>query len=201
MVAAAFRTVFAQLTPAEVDHRYDEVADQLEDRFPKAAASMRSAKQDVLAFTPFPFDHWRKVWSNNPIEPLNKEIKRRTHVVGMFPSDQEIVEPIGGVSEVALPRLEVVPDGPGPLAVHRVSGPDTPAVCPPCHPRRRPPLLHRRATWQARREGALRRRRQLFSQAASALPPEIHDLGSATFRDHSVPVALRSGPGWGAATP
>jgi len=61
MVAALFRTVFAQLTPAEVDHRWDEVADQLEERFPKAAASMRAAKADVLAFTPFPFDHWRKV--------------------------------------------------------------------------------------------------------------------------------------------
>ncbi len=66
MVAAAFRTVFAQLTPAEVESRYDEVAGQLEARFPKAAASMRAAKQDVLAFTPFPFDHWRKVCSNNP---------------------------------------------------------------------------------------------------------------------------------------
>lgn len=78
MVAAAFRTIFAQLTPAEVDSRWDEVADQLQERFPKAAASMR-AKADVLAFTPFPFDHWRKVWSNNPIERLNKEIKRRTN--------------------------------------------------------------------------------------------------------------------------
>ena len=87
MVAAAFRTIFAQLTPAEVDSRWDEVTDQLQERFPKAAASMRAAKADVLAFTPFPFDHWLKVWSNNPIERLNKEIKRRTNVVGIFPSD------------------------------------------------------------------------------------------------------------------
>ena len=97
MVAAAFRTVFAQLTPAEVDHRYDEVADQLEARFPKAAASMRDAKQDVLAFSAFPFDHWRKVWSNNPLERLNKEIKRRTNVVGIFPSDQSALRLIGAV--------------------------------------------------------------------------------------------------------
>ena len=97
MVSAAFRTVFAQLTPAEVEHRYDEVADQLEQRFPKAAASMRSAKADVLAFTPFPFDHWRKVWSNNPLERLNKEIKRRTNVVGIFPSDISALRLIGAV--------------------------------------------------------------------------------------------------------
>ena len=97
MVAAAFRTVFAQLTPDEVHHRWDEVADQLEERFPKAAASMRAAKGDVLAFTPFPFDHWRKVWSNNPIERLNKEIKRRTNVVGIFPSDLSALRLIGAV--------------------------------------------------------------------------------------------------------
>ena len=53
MVAAAFRTIFAQLTPAEVDSWWDEVADQLQERFPKAAASMRAVKGDVLAFTPF----------------------------------------------------------------------------------------------------------------------------------------------------
>ncbi len=97
MVAAAFRTIFAQLTPAEVDSRWDEVADQLQERFPKAAASMRAAKGDVLAFTPFPFDHWRKVWSNNPIERLNKEIKRRTNVVGIFPSDLSALRLIGAV--------------------------------------------------------------------------------------------------------
>jgi len=97
MVAALFRTVFAQLTPAEVHHRWDEVADQLEERFPKAAASMRAAKGDVLAFTAFPFDHWRKVWSNNPLERLNKEIKRRTNVVGIFPSDLSALRLIGAV--------------------------------------------------------------------------------------------------------
>jgi len=97
MVAAAFRTVFAQMTPAEVHSRWDEVADQLEARFPKAAASMRAAKHDVLAFTPFPFDHWRKVWSNNPLERLNKEIKRRTNVVGIFPNDLSALRLIGAV--------------------------------------------------------------------------------------------------------
>jgi putative transposase len=67
MVSAAFRTVFAQTTPAEVAQRWDEVVDQLEPRFAKAAASMRAAKTDVLAFMPFAFEHWRKIWSNNPV--------------------------------------------------------------------------------------------------------------------------------------
>jgi len=97
MVSAAFRTVFAQMTPAEVDQRWDEVVDQLEPRFAKAAASMRAAKTDVLAFTPFPFEHWRKIWSNNPLERLNKEIKRRTNVVGIFPNDKAVIRLVGAV--------------------------------------------------------------------------------------------------------
>jgi putative transposase len=97
MVAAAFRTVFAQLTAAEAAARWDEVADSLDARFPKAAASMRDAKVDVLAFSQFPFDHWRKIWSNNPIERLNKEIKRRTNVVGIFPTDASALRLIGAV--------------------------------------------------------------------------------------------------------
>jgi putative transposase len=97
MVAAAVRTVFAQLTPGEVVARYDEVADGLEARFPKAHASMRGARDDVLSFRAFPFDHWRKIWSNNPIERLNKEIKRRTNVVGIFPTDASALRLIGAV--------------------------------------------------------------------------------------------------------
>lgn len=97
MVAALFRTVFAQITPEEVARRWDDVAEQLHQRFPKAAASMNAAKTDLLAFSAFPFDHWRKVWSNNPLERLNKEIKRRTNVVGIFPSDLSALRLIGAV--------------------------------------------------------------------------------------------------------
>ena len=96
-VAAAFRSIFALGTATEVDARWDEVADTLTERFPKAAESMRTAKTDVLAFTPFPRAHWRKIWSNNPLERLNKEVKRRSNVVGIFPNDRSAIRLIGAV--------------------------------------------------------------------------------------------------------
>jgi putative transposase len=97
MVAAAFRSIFALTDPAEVNKRWDEVVDTLDERFPKAATSMRDARTDVLAFSAFPAAHWRKIWSNNPLERLNKEIKRRTNVVGIFPNDPAAIRLIGAV--------------------------------------------------------------------------------------------------------
>ena len=97
VVAAAFRSIFALGTMAEVLARWDEVADMLEDKFPKAAASMRAARTDVTAFSSFPKSHWRKIWSNNPLERLNKEVKRRSNVVGIFPNDQAAIRLIGAV--------------------------------------------------------------------------------------------------------
>jgi transposase-like protein len=97
MVAAAFRSIFALTTPADVAARWDEVAVMLADRFPKAAALMDDAKTDVLAFTAFPKAHWRQIWSNNPLERLNKEIRRRTAVVGIFPNDQAVIRLVGSV--------------------------------------------------------------------------------------------------------
>jgi putative transposase len=97
MVAATFRSIFALTDPDEVHKRWDEVVDTLDERFPKAAESMRAARTDVLAFSAFPQHHWRKVWSNNPLERLNKEIKRRTNVVGIFPNDPAAIRLIGAV--------------------------------------------------------------------------------------------------------
>ncbi len=85
-VTAAVKTVFAHTDPEEVAAQWDTVADSLAASFPKVAAMMNEAKADVLAFTAFPRAHWQKIWSNNPIERLSKEIKRRADVVEIFPN-------------------------------------------------------------------------------------------------------------------
>lgn len=97
MVSAAFRSIFALTEPDELRTRYDEVTDTLDDRLPKTAELLRRARTDVLAFASFPRTHWRKIWSNNPLERLNKEIKRRTNVVGIFPNDQAAIRLVGAV--------------------------------------------------------------------------------------------------------
>ena len=97
MVAAAFRSIFTLTTPDDVTARWDEVTVMLAERFPKAAALMDGAKFDVLAFTAFPREHWRQIWSNNPLERLNKEIRRRTAVVGIFPNDPAVIRLVGAV--------------------------------------------------------------------------------------------------------
>ncbi|WP_458691251.1 IS256 family transposase [Nocardia tengchongensis] len=85
-VMAAIKTVFVHTEPDDVAAQWDQVTDTLAGSFPKAASMMRDAKPDVLAFTPFPHAHWTKIWSNNPTERLNKEIKRRADVVEIFPN-------------------------------------------------------------------------------------------------------------------
>lgn len=87
MVAAAVRTVFAQPDAHHVRRQLDEVVAMLGAQFPDVAAMLADAAPDLLAFTGFPQAHWRKVWSTNPLERLNGEIKRRTNVVGIFPND------------------------------------------------------------------------------------------------------------------
>jgi putative transposase len=85
MVAAAIRTIFAQPPGAEVTEQLDKVAAMLQPKFPTVATMLADAKQDLTAFASFPPAHWAKVWSTNPPERVNKEVKRRTNVVGIFP--------------------------------------------------------------------------------------------------------------------
>jgi transposase-like protein len=97
MVAAAIRTVFAQPDATHVRAQIDEVAHMLDTQFPDVATMLRDATEDLLAFTTFPVAHWRKIWSTNPLERINGEIKRRTNVVGIFPNDASIVRLVTAV--------------------------------------------------------------------------------------------------------
>lgn len=97
MVLAAIRTIWAQPDPAAVAAQLDEVAAKLEPRFPQVATMLTEAKADVTAFAAFPFSHWHKIWSTNPLERVNKEIKRRTDVVGIFPNEAAITRLAGAV--------------------------------------------------------------------------------------------------------
>jgi transposase-like protein len=97
MVAAAIRTIFAQPDPEHVRSQLDEVARMLDAQFPDVATMLRDACEDLLAFTGFPVAHWRKIWSTNPLERINGEIKRRTNVVGIFPNDASILRLITAV--------------------------------------------------------------------------------------------------------
>lgn len=97
MVAAAVRTIFAQPDAEHVRSQLGEVVRMLEDRFPDIAAMLEDAAEDLLAFTAFPQAHWRKIWSTNPLERVNGEIKRRTNVVGIFPNDTSVARLVTAV--------------------------------------------------------------------------------------------------------
>jgi len=95
LVAATIRTVFAQPDATSAREQWRRVADGFRDRFPRLADLMDEAESDVLAYLAFPSAHWRQIWSNNPLERLNKEVKRRTDVVGIFPNDAAVIRLVG----------------------------------------------------------------------------------------------------------
>jgi putative transposase len=97
MVASMLRTVFVQPGPKAVHAAWDELRDRLAESFPKIGPLMDDAKAEVLAFTTFPKAHWQKVWSTNPLERINKEIKRRSRVVGIFPNPAAVIRLVGAV--------------------------------------------------------------------------------------------------------
>jgi putative transposase len=97
MVASIIRTIFAQPDREHVGTQFDEVARMLTRSHPKVADMLESARDDLLAFCSFPVAHWRQIWSTNPLERLNKEIKRRTDVVGTFPNPAALLRLAGHV--------------------------------------------------------------------------------------------------------
>lgn len=96
-VATLLRTVFEQPDTDAFQAQMRHVLDALEAKFPKAAAHLNAAQHDLLAFTAFPREIWRQIWSNNPQERLNTEIRRRTDVVDIFPDRTALIRLVGAV--------------------------------------------------------------------------------------------------------
>ena len=97
VVSAFIATAFAQETPEAASAQWRTVADQLRPKVPKLAAIMDEAEHDVLAYMTFPDQHRVKLHSTNPLERLNKEVKRRADVVGIFPNEDSIIRLVGAV--------------------------------------------------------------------------------------------------------
>jgi putative transposase len=97
MVAATIRTVFVQPDAVTARETWRKVADGFRPRWPRLAELLDEAEADVLAYLAFPSEHWRQIWSNNPLERLNKEVKRRTDVVGIFPNQDAVLRLVGAV--------------------------------------------------------------------------------------------------------
>jgi len=97
VISAFIATAFAQDTAAAASTQWRAVADQIRPKVPKLATPMDDAEHDVLAYMSFPKEHRTKLHSTNPIVRLNGQIKRRTDVVGIFPTDDAIVRLVGAL--------------------------------------------------------------------------------------------------------
>ena len=97
VVAASIRSIFIQQHRADASAQLSHVHAGLEKRFPRAAKLLVEAEEDILAYMAFPSEHWRQLYSTNPLERLNKEVKRRTDVVGIFPNRAAVIRLAGAV--------------------------------------------------------------------------------------------------------
>lgn len=97
LVAALVRTVFAQPDQRAARTQLDLVVERLQTAYPAAATILAEAREEVTSYAAFPRAHWRKIWSTNPLERVNREIKRRSDVVGIFPNEQAVTRLVGSV--------------------------------------------------------------------------------------------------------
>ena len=96
-VKTGLHSIYDQPDAEAVHAQFDRVLDQLTDKLPAVAEHLEQARPDILAFTAFPKEIWRQIWSNNPQERLNREIRRRTDVVGIFPDRPSVIRLVGAV--------------------------------------------------------------------------------------------------------
>ncbi|MCZ0962656.1 IS256 family transposase [Paracoccus benzoatiresistens] len=96
-IAAMLKTIFAQETKAEAEKQWDIVADALREKQPKLGVLMDASRDDVLAYMSFPREHWAQIASTNPLERVNREVKRRADVIGIFPNDNAIIRLVGAL--------------------------------------------------------------------------------------------------------
>ncbi len=97
MVAAAIRTIFTQPDKDSARDQIRRVSDSLQSRFAKVSELLDGAEDDLLAFMDFPREHWRQLSTTNPLERVNREIKRRTNVVGIFPNREAVIRLVGAI--------------------------------------------------------------------------------------------------------
>lgn len=97
LVAALIKTIFAQPDRQAAGEQLKQVAQAIHQRWPKAAELLEKAQEDILAYMAFPPKHWTRIYSTNPLERLNKEVKRRTNVVGVFPDQPSVVRLVGSL--------------------------------------------------------------------------------------------------------
>ena len=97
LVATLVRSIFAQPDADSVGEQHARIVEQLGGRFAEAATMLAEAGPEILAFTAQPKEHWRQLWSNNSLERLNREIRRRSDVIGIFPNRPAIIRLVGAV--------------------------------------------------------------------------------------------------------